>query len=89
MCLCVRVSVCTCVCVCVCLRVYVCVCVCMCVCVCVCERVSGNQAKILECDRVSHACSAMGRLRLIGSLNDWSLLENIVSFIGLFCRRDL
>jgi len=29
------------------------------------------------------------RLWLVGSLNYKSLLQNIVSFIGLFCRRDL
>jgi len=33
--------------------------------------------------------SNMGWLRLVGSLNHRSLLQNIVSFIGLFCKRDL
>jgi len=31
----------------------------------------------------------MGWLRLVGSLNYKSLVQNIVSFIGLFCKRDL
>jgi len=31
----------------------------------------------------------MGWLRLVGSLNYRSLLQNIFSFIGLFCKRDL
>ena len=31
----------------------------------------------------------MGWLRLVGSINDRSVLQNSVSFIGLFCKRDL
>ena len=31
----------------------------------------------------------MGWLRSVGSIRLWSLLQNIVSFIGLFCKRDL
>jgi len=31
----------------------------------------------------------MGWLRLAGSMNYRSLLQNIVSFIGLFCKRDI
>jgi len=31
----------------------------------------------------------MGWLRLVGYLNYTSLLQNIVSFIRLFCKRDL
>ena len=35
------------------------------------------------------AWGAMGWLRLVGSLNYRSLLQNIVSFVGLFCTWDL
>jgi len=31
----------------------------------------------------------MGRLWLVASINYRSLLQNILSFIGLFCKRDL
>jgi len=31
----------------------------------------------------------MGWLRLVGSINYRSLLQNVVSFIGLFCKGDL
>jgi len=30
-----------------------------------------------------------GRLRFVGSSKSWSILQNIVCFIGLFCKRDL
>jgi len=33
--------------------------------------------------------SLMGWLRSVGSIIYKSLLQNIVSFIGLFCKRDL
>jgi len=31
----------------------------------------------------------IGWLRLAGSLNYWSLLQNVVSFLGLIYKRDL
>ena len=34
-------------------------------------------------------CVCMGWLRSVGSINYRSLLQNIVSFIGLFCKIDL
>jgi len=42
------------------------------------------------CDTIySSVKGPMGWLRLVGSLNHMSLLQNIVSFIGLFCKREL
>jgi len=38
---------------------------------------------------VNESSTDLGWLRLVGSLNARCLLQNIVSFIGLFCKRDL
>jgi len=94
-----------CVCACMYVFVCVCMCACVCVCVSVCWRtVSGDasEAKRSEttlgsCATYDHAtphrivlpCVCMGWLQLVGSLNYRSVLQNIVSFIGLFCKRDL
>ena len=40
-------------------------------------------------NRIFHALDPMGWLRLVGSLKYRSLLQNIISFIGLFWKRDL
>jgi len=42
---------------------------------------------LLFCRCPRYRC--MGWLRLVGSRNYRSLLQNIVSFVGLFCKRDL
>jgi len=84
-----------CVCVCVCVRVCACVCVYVCVCVCVCVHVRVRVcvfACICVCVYVS--------VRVLFDFKYWStklcvlrgagsLLQNIVSFMGLFCKRDL
>ena len=38
---------------------------------------------------IIHVDLRMGWLRLVGSLKNRALLRNIVSFIGLLCKRDL
>ena len=48
-----------------------------------------TRARMKETWRVHTERAHMGWLRLVGSINYRSLLQNIVSFIGLFCRRDL
>jgi len=74
-----RAPVCMCMYVCICVRV--CVCVSVCVCECVCPRGMLSESGSLK--------APMGWLRSVGSLKYKSLLQNIVSFIGLFCKRDL
>ena len=51
------------------------------------ERERERDVKCVYQPLVSH--EAMGWLRSVGSINYKSLLQNIVSFIGLFCKRDL
>jgi len=46
-------------------------------------------AHMYRCRLCMHICLDMEWLRLVGSLNFRSLLQYIVSFIGLFCKRDL
>ena len=53
------------------------------------QSVSKSQQKSQSLYRHRPPIECMGWLRLVGSLNYRSLLENIVSFIGLFCNRDL
>jgi len=63
--------------------VFVAVCRGVCACVFLSSPTRNESSLIPMCD------SLMGWLRSVGSINYTSLLQNIVSFIGLFCKRDL
>jgi len=54
------------------------VCVCVCVCVCVYALTNVETYRVL-----------WGGCNWKAAKNDRSLLQNILSFIGLFCKRDL
>jgi len=81
--------------------VCVCICVCFCVCVYVCGYVSASVSVsicvfvgVYFCLCVCVYMLQKHRLIVVGygkwdRLNDRSLLQNIVSFVGLFCKRNL
>jgi len=48
---------------------------------------SSYEGVSAECEGVLRSIH-MGWLRLVGSLNHRSLLQNITSFIGLFYKKD-
>ena len=64
------------------LHIHMCVCVCMCVCACVCVCVC---VCVHVCVYIHYRVATINRLLLIICL----FLQNIVSFIGLFCKRGL
>ena len=79
--------------------VYVCVCVCVCVYVCVCACVSGDVGGPTRLKKRGEKRNYMKRedtkekthekIRQMLRTSHVSLLQNMVSFIGLFCQRDL
>jgi len=84
-------SMCTCVCMCVCVCVRACACVCvyakdsMCTCVCMCMCVC-----VRVCARVCVCVYVLVRVCICVCVYISSrYLQNIVSFVGLFCKRDL
>jgi len=60
-------------------------CVCMCVCVCMCNRIFGSRTMAENCVCVYVFIA----LAMETPKNYRSLLQNIVSCIGLICKRDL
>jgi len=94
-----------CVCFCICVFVFVDVCVCVCEFVKspsyiqgLLDLVSRNFSIVVDpvsrmytqhIHTLHNTLHTMGWLRFVGSSNDRSLLQNIVSFIGLFRKRDL
>jgi len=76
---CVYVCVCVCVCVCVFGRVFLCVCVCACLCTCACVHVCVGECVL----SFGYGVASISRL-----LKITGFLQNVVSFIGLFGKRD-
>jgi len=99
---CVCVCVCACVCVFVCVFVCMCMCVCRCVCVCVYTLVSEKECYVSVYQYIHRTpLSASTNIHpslaetILGGYSQWdrlnhrALLQNIVCFLGFFCKRDL